>query len=245
MPSFLLALAPDDPAAHLDDGRQVAALFVVHVTAVGFADDAFPTVPVLFGVVVWGGAWVLGDRVRLRRERVAELEARAERAERDAERERRLAAAEERTRIARDLHDSAGHAINVILVQAGAARLLGESDPERSRAALETIEEVALETLGEIDRLVTALRDDDGSAQATGMSILRSASPAWRRSSTATALRASTSSSPLTVRGGPSLLASTRRRPHPPGGADERSPSRRRAGRGHRRRTETTGSRSR
>ena len=166
---FLLALAPDEIRPRTSvTAATVAALFVVHVTAVGYADDAFPTVPVLFGVVVWGGAWVLGDRVRLRRERVAELEARAERAERDAERERRLAAAEERTRIARDLHDSAGHAINVILVQAGAARLLGERDPERSRAALETIEEVALETLGEIDRLVTALREDDGSAQANG-----------------------------------------------------------------------------
>ena len=49
---------------------------------------------------------------------MAELEERAERAERDAERERLLAAAEERGRIARDLHDSAGHAINVILVHA-------------------------------------------------------------------------------------------------------------------------------
>jgi signal transduction histidine kinase len=104
---------------------------------------------------------VAGDRVRLRRERIADLEERARRTERDAERERRLAAAEERTRIARDLHDSAGHAINVILVQAGAARLLGERDPQRSRAALETIEEVARETLGEIDQLVRALREDE------------------------------------------------------------------------------------
>jgi signal transduction histidine kinase len=103
---------------------------------------------------------VIGDRVRQRRARIVELEERARRAERDAERERRLAAAEERTRIARDLHDSAGHAINVILVQAGAARLLSTQDPERSQAALETIEEVARETLGEIDQLVRALRDD-------------------------------------------------------------------------------------
>jgi signal transduction histidine kinase len=166
---FLLALAPDRARPRTwVTAATVSALFALHVGAVGFAEDAFPTVPLLFGVVVWGGAWVLGDRVRLRRERIAELEARAERAERDAERERRLAAAEERTRIARDLHDSAGHAINVILVQAGAARLLGARDPERSQAALETIEEVALETLGEIDRLVTALREDDGSAQANG-----------------------------------------------------------------------------
>ena len=70
------------------------------------------------------------------------------------ERERRLAAAEERTRIARDLHDSAAHAINVILVQAGAARLLQEPDPAAARAALTTIEDVARETIGEIDVLV-------------------------------------------------------------------------------------------
>ena len=166
---FLLALSPDRTRPRTwVTAATVSALFVLHVSAVGSAEDAFPTVPLLFGVVVWGGAWVVGDRVRLRRERIIELVARAERAERDAERERRLAAAEERTRIARDLHDSAGHAINVILVQAGAARLLGDRDPERSRAALETIEEVALETLGEIDRLVTALREDDGSALANG-----------------------------------------------------------------------------
>jgi signal transduction histidine kinase len=141
----------------------VAGLFVVHVGAVGFAREEFPTVPLLFGALVWGAAWVFGDRVRMRHARMAELEERALRAEREAERERRLAAAEERTRIARDLHDSAGHAINVILVQAGAARLLSEKDPERARAALETIEEVARETVEEIDQLVRVLRDDDGS----------------------------------------------------------------------------------
>jgi signal transduction histidine kinase len=114
----------------------------------------------VLGVVVWAAAWFAGDRARLRRERLAELEERALRAEREAERERRLAAAEERTRIARDLHDSAGHAISVILVQAGAARLLHEQDPARSRAALETIEEVARDTLVEIDQLVHALREN-------------------------------------------------------------------------------------
>ena len=119
-----------------------------------------PDPGILAGAIVWGGAWIAGDRARQRRERLAALEERALRAEREAERERRLAAAEERTRIARDLHDSAGHAINVILVQAGAARLLQERDPARSREALETLEEVARETVAEIDELVRALRDD-------------------------------------------------------------------------------------
>ena len=159
---FFLALTPERTRAPRPLAAAVVIGFLlVHAGSAGLADDEFPTVPLLFGSVVWGGAWVLGDRVRLRRERIAALEERALRAERDAERERRLAAAEERTRIARDLHDSAGHAINVILVQAGAARLLGEKDPERSQAALETIEEVARETLGEIDQLVRVLREDE------------------------------------------------------------------------------------
>jgi len=109
---------------------------------------------------ILGGIWVAGDRTRLRREQVAHLRERVERAKHDAERERSLAAAQERTRIARELHDSAGHAINVILVQAGAARLLHERDPQRSREALHTIEEVARTTIGEIDRMVRVLRED-------------------------------------------------------------------------------------
>src|SRR5215207_1383926 len=159
---FLVALSPERTRApRWATAAIVLGLFVVHLGGVAVAEEEFPTVPLLFGGLVWGGAWVIGDRVRLRRARIVELEERARRAERDAERERRLAAAEERTRIARDLHDSAGHAINVILVQAGAARLLSKQDPERSQAALETIEDVARETLGEIDQLVRALREDD------------------------------------------------------------------------------------
>jgi signal transduction histidine kinase len=159
---YFLALSPERTRApRWLTALVVIGFYVIHAGAAGIADDQFPTVALLFGALVWGGAWVIGDRVHERRQRMAELEERALRAEREAERERRLAAAEERTRIARDLHDSAGHAINVILVQAGAARLLQEQDLERSRAALETIEEVARETLGEIDQLVRALREDD------------------------------------------------------------------------------------
>jgi signal transduction histidine kinase len=115
---------------------------------------------ILFGITVWGGAWLAGDRTRLRRERMAELEERALRAEREAERDRRLAAAEERGRIARDLHDSAGHAINVILVHAGMGRLQTERDPDKAREAFTTIEEVARETVGDIDQMVRVLRED-------------------------------------------------------------------------------------
>jgi len=134
----------------------VVVLLVPSIVRSGFGPGVFA------GTVVWALAWFVGDRVKQRHERAAAAAERARQAEREAEREARLASAEERTRIARDLHDSAGHAVNVILVQAGAARLLLEQDPARSRAALETIEVVARETLDEIDQLVRALRDPGG-----------------------------------------------------------------------------------
>jgi signal transduction histidine kinase len=134
----------------------VAVLLVPSLARNGFGPGVFA------GTLVSGVAWLVGDRVRQRQERIAAAAERARLTEREAERERRLASAEERTRIARDLHDSAGHAVNVILVQAGAARLLLEQDPARSRAALRTIEDVARETLVESDQLVRALRDPDG-----------------------------------------------------------------------------------
>jgi signal transduction histidine kinase len=157
---FMAAGAEQSPARKRLTLAVVAALLAAHVTAGGLARDAVPLTEILFGVLVWGGAWLAGDRTRLRRERLAELEERAERAEREAERERRLAAAEERGRIARDLHDSAGHAINVILVHAGMGRLQADRDPERAGQAFETIEEVARETVGEIDQMVRVLRED-------------------------------------------------------------------------------------
>lgn len=142
----------------------VVGFFSVHVAAYGLSQDMFPEGEILLGIIFWGVTWIVGERTRHRRERIRELEERAQRAEREAEQDRQLAAAEERTRIARDLHDSAGHAINVILVQAGAARLLQDQDPAGARAALGTIETVARETLGEIDRLVGTLRDQQAGA---------------------------------------------------------------------------------
>jgi signal transduction histidine kinase len=138
----------------------VVGMFCLHILAFGLGHDQVPEVQIAFGALVWGLAWFAGERTRLRRQQLAELEQRALRAERDAVRDRRLAVAEERARIARDLHDSAAHAINVIAVQAGAARLWQHQDPGRSRTALETIEDVAHRTVAEIDQIVHSLRDD-------------------------------------------------------------------------------------
>jgi signal transduction histidine kinase len=117
-------------------------------------------------VLGWGAAWFAGERTRLRREQLTELEQRAIRVEHEAARERLLAVAEERARIARDLHDSAGHALNVITVRAGAARLRHRQDPDRSLAVLTAIEQLARQTAGDIDQFVSTLREPGTAVEA-------------------------------------------------------------------------------
>lgn len=134
----------------------VAGMFVAHLGAAAVAGGTFPGTELFHTGLAWSAAWFAGERTRLRRDHLAELRQRALRAERDADRERLLAIAEERARIARDLHDSAGHAISVIAVRAGAARL--RHDPARSLAALEAIEELARQTAAEMDQIVGNLR---------------------------------------------------------------------------------------
>ncbi|MBG0856983.1 two-component sensor histidine kinase [Streptomyces spinoverrucosus] len=76
----------------------------------------------------------------------------------------RLAALEERTeqllernRIARELHDSIGHALTVAVVQAGAARAAG--DPAFTDRALGAIEETGRAALEDLDRVLGILRE--------------------------------------------------------------------------------------
>jgi signal transduction histidine kinase len=137
----------------------VIAPFAAYVVASGLSDGSFPDGQLLHTGLAWAVAWFAGERTRLRHQHIAELHDRARRADREAERDRRLAAAEERARIARDLHDSVGHAINVIAVRARAARLRHQQHPDRSLAALATIEDVARQTVEDIDQIVATLRD--------------------------------------------------------------------------------------
>src|SRR5215211_5641389 len=129
-------------------GWVALVLIEVAVTPYGVADYSLPG-------LIWAGAWLIGDRRRFLRAHVADqLD--------QARREHELVVAEERARIARELHDSAGHALNTILVQAGAARVLRDRDrdSERSAQAVATIEDLARETIEEIDRIVGLLRED-------------------------------------------------------------------------------------
>ena len=66
---FFLALNPPRTRAGLRlTAATVIGMFAIHVAAAGIGDDELPVVPLLFGTVVWGGAWVLGDRIRQRRD---------------------------------------------------------------------------------------------------------------------------------------------------------------------------------
>ncbi|WP_255946778.1 sensor histidine kinase [Streptomyces odontomachi] len=79
----------------------------------------------------------------------------------------RIAALEERTerllehnRLARELHDSIGHALTVAVVQAGAARTAGSA--EFVEQALVAIEETGRQALQDLDRVLKVLREDSG-----------------------------------------------------------------------------------
>ena len=79
-------------------------------------------------------------------------------AERLAALEERTEQLLERTRIARELHDSIGHALTVAVVQAGAARAAG--DPEFTDRALAAIEETGRGALEDLERVLGVLREE-------------------------------------------------------------------------------------
>ncbi|WP_243719370.1 histidine kinase, partial [Actinomadura sp. 7K534] len=106
------------------------------------------------------GVWVLGRNLRLRRAYFAELEDRAARLERARGTDARAARIEERSRIARELHDVVAHHVSVMTVQAGAARRIIDRDAGSAREAMSTIEEVGRTALSEMRRIVGVLRTD-------------------------------------------------------------------------------------
>jgi signal transduction histidine kinase len=77
------------------------------------------------------------------------------------------AAAAERRRIARDLHDLVGHAVGLMVVQAGTGRLaLDRGDAATAEQALRSVERAGREALSELRLLLGLLRADD---DATGL----------------------------------------------------------------------------
>jgi signal transduction histidine kinase len=129
-------------------------------TAMGVAVGVAPVYVLPIVALTGIGAVLAGDNVRTRRAYLVELEQRAERAEALRAAEAREAVAEERTRIARELHDVVAHSVSVMVVQAGAARHIAERNPARAADALGTIERVGRDSLQELRRVLGVLRSD-------------------------------------------------------------------------------------
>lgn len=112
----------------------------------------------VWALVLVGGAWLASWALRSRRlETVAALE-HARTIEEQHEAAVLQASTEERTRIARELHDVVSHAVSVIVVQAGAGEQMLPADADESREALQAIQSTGRQALRELRRLLGVLR---------------------------------------------------------------------------------------
>jgi signal transduction histidine kinase len=105
--------------------------------------------------------YLAGRTVASRRALTAELEANAERARHEQEVRARSAAAEERTRIARELHDVIAHSLSVMVIQTVAAREVATADPSSARTALSAVQVAGREALLEMRQMIGVLRHGD------------------------------------------------------------------------------------
>ena len=137
--------------------------------------------------------WFLGDSRRMRELRSEEFEERARRLEYEQEQERRLAAQDERTRIAREMHDIVAHSLSSIISQADGARYAAasarttraqhtqqaeqsgqaqssqaqqQSTPDIAEQTLELIADTARDSLTQMRSLLGLLRTDEATAYA-------------------------------------------------------------------------------
>ncbi|GGK45832.1 ATPase [Planomonospora parontospora subsp. parontospora] len=113
-----------------------------------------PAEEVIFLTVVFGSAYLTGLAVNAYATRARRLAEHAVRLERDRERRAAEAVAEERTRIARELHDVVAHSVSMMVMQAGVLRRRGGGDAD----ALLGIERSGREAVEELRVMLGALR---------------------------------------------------------------------------------------
>ncbi len=146
--------------------RAVVAGFVVTagivVVFVGIPDFSWQS-----AISTWASlsiVWVVAVIIRVYRGSIERAERRAALFAADREARAREAVAAERARLARELHDSVGHALNVVVLHAGAAQRVIEKRPEAAREALGSIESAGRQALGDIERMLGILRAPDEEA---------------------------------------------------------------------------------
>ena len=164
------SLAAYTPFVHSFAG--VSALLVILGGALA-AGGQLPEVDTLvgdvFGVMA---AWLFGDATRRRSQLARRYRARAEELEVAQAELARRAVVEERLRIARELHDVVAHSMSVIVVQAGAARVVLPDDAVEAREAIAAIESSSRSALEEMRRLLGVLRAPGGPSDIAPMPTL-------------------------------------------------------------------------
>lgn len=157
-------------AASLTDSRRgtLAALITAAALATFFATnrEEFTWVDVAATSGTWAMAWFLGIYVRSRGEQAEAAGERATWLERDRDVRAREAVADERARIARELHDIVGHALNLVVIQAAGAQRVIESRPQLARESLASIESAGRQALSDMERMLGILRATEEGRQA-------------------------------------------------------------------------------
>jgi signal transduction histidine kinase len=160
-------------------GVAVAALAAVHL-----ADDwrLLPgeTIGALYNVVILVGVPVLfGANIRAARRIAAQAEERAATEAQRRHADTRAARADERTAIARELHDVLAHHVASIVLRVGVARHVLAGTDERAGAVLDDVHATGTAALADLRRLLVLLREPDAPvAHAAAMAIDPAALPA-------------------------------------------------------------------
>jgi signal transduction histidine kinase len=87
---------------------------------------------------------------------------RTDRKVKQADADRKAALEEQRSQIARELHDVVAHQMSVVVAQSQGAAAVVETDPGRARLALDLIGGTTRDALSELRRLLGVLRTPDG-----------------------------------------------------------------------------------
>lgn len=152
------------PLAYIGPAAVVSQVLLVDVARLRAGTPWDDVVPAW---VVMLGSWAFGVWMRQRARATTALTERVEAAERDIHERTARAVEEERSRIARELHDLVAHNMGVIVIQAQAAQRAMDSAPDRALEALISIESAGRSGLAEMRRLLGLLTDGDDDADTT------------------------------------------------------------------------------
>ena len=137
-------------------------IFVSFAAYAAFDSMAGWTANLSITYISFGLGWLIGDNLRVRRAYTRQLEERALQLEREQEEQAALAVSQERSRIARELHDVVAHHVSVMIVQTAAARRVAEKDPAAAQEALIAVENAGRMALAEMRRMLEVLRAQEG-----------------------------------------------------------------------------------